>query len=197
MTGCKMKVCVYCASSAKLASVYLDATAEIAKHLVEHGCQVVYGGGALGLMGKLADVVVEMGGDITGIMPHFMKNVEWAHPKVEKFIFTTDMRERKAKLLEGVDAVLALPGGTGTLDELFEVITLKRLGQFNKPIVIVNTNGFYEPLKALLQRCQDEQFMSSRNLGCWTFVNTPAEVIPAIENAPAWGDDAITFAVNQ
>jgi TIGR00730 family protein len=192
-----MKVCVYCASSAKLASVYLDATAEIARLLVEHGCQIAYGGGSLGLMGKLADVVVEMGGDITGIMPHFMKDVEWAHPKVEKFVFTADMRERKAKLLEGVDAVLALPGGTGTLDELFEVITLKRLGQFNKPIVIVSTNGFYEPLKALFQKCQDEQFMSSRNLGCWTFVETPEEIIPAIENAPPWGDDAITFAVNQ
>ena len=144
-----MKICVYCASSAKIGKVYFDAIEMLAKVFVENKIEVVYGGGAVGLMGKLADTVLENGGKIKGIMPKFMKDVEWAHDKVTDFEFTETMHERKAKFLEDIDGLVTLPGGSGTMEELFEAITLKRLGQFTKPIVILNTNGYYNPLKEL------------------------------------------------
>lgn len=192
-----MKICVYCASSAKIDPVYFDATGRLAKLFVESNVEVVYGGGAVGLMGKLADTVIEHGGKIKGIMPQFMNEVEWAHKKVVDFEFTETMHERKSKFLEGIDALVTLPGGSGTFEELFEAITLKRLGQFFKPIIILNTNGYYNALKELLNRCISEQFMQERHADMWTFVDQPEEVLAAIYSAPLWGDDAITFATNK
>jgi uncharacterized protein (TIGR00730 family) len=142
------RIAVYCASSAKIAPVYFEATERLAKLFVKENIQVVFGGADGGLMGKLADTVIEHGGRIKGVMPRFMKEVEWAHKGVTDFEFTETMHERKAKYLENVDGVVALPGGSGTLEELLETITLKRLGLFTKPIVILNTNQYYEPLKA-------------------------------------------------
>lgn len=192
-----MKICVNCASSAKIDPVYFDATGRLAKLFVESNVEVVYGGGAVGLMGKLADTVIEHGGKIKGIMPQFMNEVEWAHKKVVDFEFTETMHERKSKFLEGIDALVTLPGGSGTFEELFEAITLKRLGQFFKPIIILNTNGYYNALKELLNRCITEQFMQERHADMWTFVDQPEEVLAAIHNAPLWEEDAITFATNK
>lgn len=185
------KVCVYCASSPKIKEVYFNATEQLAKDLVANNIDVVFGGGGSGLMGKLADVVLQEGGNIKGIMPHFMKEVEWAHKEVEEFHFVEDMHERKKRFLDGADALIALPGGTGTLEELFEVITLKKLGLYTNPIIILNTEGYYNPIKEMLQKCIDEQFMNQEHDAIWTFVDHPEEIIPAIENAPEWGSDAI------
>ncbi|UQZ88658.1 TIGR00730 family Rossman fold protein [Deltaproteobacteria bacterium Smac51] len=187
-------VCVYCSSSAKIAPVYFDATARMAELFVAEGWGIVFGGGSLGLMGKLADVALAKGGKVRGIMPKFMREVEWAHAGVEDFIYTESMHERKAKLIANSDALVALPGGTGTLEELFEAITLKRLGLYFKPIVILNTNGFYQPLKEMLEKCVAENFMSDRNLQAWRFVDEPEAVLPAIADMPDWDADAITFA---
>jgi hypothetical protein len=107
------------------------------------------------------------------------------------------MHERKAKFLEGVDGLVALPGGTGTLEELLEAITLKRLGQFTKPIIILNTNGYYEPLRQMLEKAIRERFMHPKHMAMWTFVDEPEDVIPAIRSAAAWGKEAIDFAVNR
>lgn len=192
-----MKVCVYCASSAKIAPIFFEATGALAKELVKKDIKVVYGGGATGLMGKLADVIVEEGGEIKGIMPHFMHEVEWGHPEVKEFEYTETMHERKAKLMDGVDAVITLAGGTGTLEELLEVITLKRLGLFDKPIVILNTNGYYNPLKIMLERCVEEQFLNEKHLDMWTFVDNPEDVLKAIEESKEWTSGAINFARNQ
>jgi uncharacterized protein (TIGR00730 family) len=104
------------------------------------------------------------------------------------------MHERKAKFLVDIDGLVTLPGGTGTLEELLEALTLKRLGLFTKPIVILNTNGYYDPLKLMLERCVEEQFMISRHLEMWSFVDHPEEVIPALHAAPSWDKDAINFA---
>ena len=134
------KICVYCASSAKVDKSYFEATEELALELIKENIEVIYGGGAIGLMGKLADTIIENNGKIKGIMPEFMNEVEWAHKGVSDFEFTETMHERKSKFLEGIDGLVALPGGTGTLEELFEAITLKRLGQFTKPIIILLTN---------------------------------------------------------
>lgn len=192
-----MKICVYCASSATINQIYFDATEKLALEFVKEGIEVVYGGGAIGLMGKLADTVIESGGKIKGIMPQFMNEVEWAHKKVADFEFTETMHERKAKFLEGIDGLVTLPGGSGTLEELFEAITLKRLGQFTKPIIILNTNDFYNPLKQMLEKCVEEKFMNEKHLAIWEFVQTPEEVIPAIKNAKDWDANAIKFATNR
>lgn len=189
-----MRICIYCASSSKIDEVYFEATERLAKILVHSNVQVVYGGGGLGLMGKLADTVLAEGGKIKGIMPQFMNEVEWAHKKVTDFEFTHTMHERKAKFLENIDALIALPGGTGTLEELLEAITLKRLGQFTKPIIILNTNGYYDPLKMMLERCVSENFLRPIHAEMWAFVQQPEEVITAINQSMQWDKNAISFA---
>lgn len=192
-----MKVCVYCASSSKIDKKYFDATAVVARALVKNKVEVVYGGGATGLMGKLADVVLEEGGKIKGIMPQFMNEVEWAHRGVTDFEFTTTMHERKAKFLEGIDGLITLAGGCGTWEELMEAMTLKRLGQYTKPIIILNTDGFYDPLKEMFEKAVEEHFMAEKHLEMWTFVDNPEEVVPALKNAPTWDSGAIKFARNE
>jgi uncharacterized protein (TIGR00730 family) len=189
-----MRICIYCASSAKIDEVYFDATERLAKILVNSKVQVIYGGGGHGLMGKLADTVLAQGGQIKGIMPQFMNEVEWAHKKVTDFEFTNTMHERKAKFLENIDALIALPGGTGTLEELLEAITSKRLGQFTKPIIILNTNGYYDPLIQMLERCVEEKFLRPIHAEMWTFVHQPEEVMSAINQSMEWDENAISFA---
>ncbi|GDX46210.1 cytokinin riboside 5'-monophosphate phosphoribohydrolase [Bacteroidota bacterium] len=189
-----MRICIYCASSAKIDEIYFEATERLAKILVNSGVQVIYGGGGHGLMGKLADTVLAQGGQIKGIMPQFMNEVEWAHKSVTDFEFTKTMHERKAKFLENIDALIALPGGTGTLEELLEAITLKRLGQFTKPIIILNTNGYYDPLILMLKRCVEEKFLRPIHAEMWTFVHQPEEVMSAINQSMEWDENAISFA---
>ena len=189
-----MRICIYCASSAKIDEIYFEATERLAKILVNSGVQVIYGGGGHGLMGKLADTVLAQGVQIKGIMPQFMNEVEWAHKKVTDFEFTNTMHERKAKFLENIDALIALPGGTGTLEELLEAITLKRLGQFTKPIIILNTNGYYDPLIQMLKRCVEEKFLRPIHAEMWTFVHQPEEVMSAINQSMEWDENAISFA---
>lgn len=189
-----MRICIYCASSAKIDEIYFEATERLAKILVNSGVQVIYGGGGHGLMGKLADTVLAHGGQIKGIMPQFMNEVEWAHKSVTDLEFTKTMHERKAKFLENIDALIALPGGTGTLEELLEAITLKRLGQFTKPIIILNTNGYYDPLILMLKRCVEEKFLRPIHAEMWTFVHQPEEVMSAINQSMEWDENAISFA---
>jgi uncharacterized protein (TIGR00730 family) len=189
-----MRICIYCASSAKIDEVYFDATERLAKILVNSKVQVIYGGGGHGLMGKLADTVLAQGGQIKGIMPQFMNEVEWAHKSVTDIEFTKTMHERKAKFLENIDALIALPGGPGTLEELLEAITLKRLGQFTKPIIILNTNGYYDPLIQMLERCVEEKFLRPIHAEMWTFVHQPEEVMSAINQSMEWDENAISFA---
>ena len=192
-----MRICVYCSSSAKIDKSYFEATEKLAKEFVKNNVEVVFGGGAIGLMGKLADTIIENKGKIKGIMPRFMNEVEWAHKKVEDFELTDTMHERKAKFLQNIDGLVALPGGSGTLEELLEAITLKRLGQFTKPIVILNTNGYYEPLKQMLEKCVNEKFMHKKHLEIWSFVEEPEEVLEKINTSKNWGANAIEFAVNK
>jgi uncharacterized protein (TIGR00730 family) len=188
------RVCVYCASSNQIDKVYFDAAETLAVELVKHGVTVVYGGGANGLMGRLATTALAIGGHVVGIMPHFMREVEWAHKQVTEFHFVGDMHERKKKFLENVDALVALPGGVGTLEELLEAITLKKLGLFTKPIIVVNTNNYYEPLLRMLDRTVEEGFMGERHRAMWSVVTDAKDVIAAIQNAPRWDEDAIRFA---
>lgn len=189
-----MKICVYCASSAKVDKKYFEDTDKVAEILVQNNIEVVYGGGARGLMGRLADKVIALNGEITGIIPRFMHEVEWTHPELKNVVFTETMHERKHKFLEGIDAIITLAGGSGTLEELLEVITLKRLGQFTKPIIILNTNNYYYHLKQMLEKTVEDKFMNPEHLNMWKFVDTPEEILPAIKNSAIWYEDAIKFA---
>jgi uncharacterized protein (TIGR00730 family) len=134
----------------------------------------------------LADSVLEAGGNIKGIMPQFMNEVEWGHRGVSDFVYTQTMHERKAKFLEGTDALVALPGGSGTYEELFEAITLKKLGQFTKPIVILNTRGYFEPFRELMQRAIEENFVAQDHQEIWKIVDRPEDVVPTILATPKW-----------
>ena len=120
-----MRLCVYCASSEHVDRAYHEAAGQLGRTLAEQGCTLVYGGGAVGLMGSLANGALAAGGDVIGIIPRFMTEVEWQHPGLANLEVVEDMRERKHRLLTGSDAVVALPGGCGTLEELFEALFLK------------------------------------------------------------------------
>ncbi|HEX5124267.1 MAG TPA: TIGR00730 family Rossman fold protein [Rhodanobacteraceae bacterium] len=190
-----MRICVYAASSQQTDTIYRDAAFALGKQLATAGCSVVYGGGAAGLMGSLANGALAAGGDVIGIIPRFMTEVEWQHPGLASLEVVEDMRERKHRLLTGSDAVVALPGGCGTLEEMFEALTLKRLGLYFNPIVLVNTNGFYAPLATFMDQMIDQRFMNPQHREMWTVVDAIDEVLPAIRAAPRWREDARNYAV--
>jgi uncharacterized protein (TIGR00730 family) len=181
-----MQICVYCASSAQIHPEYFKATEELAHIFAKNQVNVVFGGGSSGLMGQLADGVLAAGGQIKGIMPQFMNEVEWGHRGVSDFIYTETMHERKAKFLEGTDALVALPGGPGTFEELFEAITLKKLAQFTKPIIILNTRNYFDAFQLMMQQAVAEKFMSDDLGDLFQIVQTPEEVLPAIEKTQTW-----------
>ena len=187
------RITVYCASSAHIKKVYFDAAEKLGALLVKNNCEIIFGGGSSGLMGKLADAVLDNDGKITGIMPHFMNEVEWGHKNVTEFIYTDTMAERKNKLIENCDGVIALPGGCGTLEELLEVITLKRLGLFSKPIIILNTAHYYDPLKQMLEHSIEENFMQTQHLDMWQFVDEPEQVIENLFREHVWLGGALKF----
>lgn len=189
-----MRVCVFCASSAKVDELHFEQTRTVAKELVNANATILYGGGSVGLMGCLADTALSLNGKVVGILPRFMDKVEWGHKNLSQMILVKDMRERKKKLIENVDAVIALPGGCGTLEELMEVFTLKRLGKFTKPIIVLNTNGFYSHLEMMIEKMIDERFMRPEHRQIWQLVSQPEEILPAIHSAPSWDESAIEFA---
>ena len=187
-------VCVYCASSTQVKPSYFEATDRLSKLLAAAKLSVVYGGGSMGLMGQLADSTLAAGGRITGVIPRFMCDVEWNHNGLTELLLVETMHERKEKMAMMADAVVALPGGCGTLEELLEVITWKRLGIFTKPIVIVNIEGYYDALITMLDRAVDERFMRNEHRQMWEVVETPEEVISAIYNSVNWDENARSFA---
>ncbi|MDR0420047.1 MAG: TIGR00730 family Rossman fold protein [Prevotellaceae bacterium] len=189
------RICIFCSSSDKIDRIHFDAAEKITCELVQAGYVIVCGGGSHGLMGKIIETAAKNGGYTVGIIPEFMRSVEWDSKKLSELIVVDDMRERKKQMIDNVDAIIALAGGCGTLEELMEVITLKRLGRFTKPIVILNTNGFYDNLKELLIKMIDENFMNKQSIDMWKFVDTPEQVLDAVNNSAAWNSDAIKFAV--
>jgi len=184
-----MTVCVFAASSSRIDPRYFEAASLLGTLFARSGINVIYGGGGIGLMGALADAMFENGGSITGVIPAFMKEEGWGHPKVSDMIVTSDMGERKRKMFERAEAVVALPGGIGTLEELTEAITLKQLGLFHGPLVILNTLGFYDPLIGMLDKMIRGNFMRTVHRDMWTLAGTPEEVILALNNYKGWTDD--------
>jgi uncharacterized protein (TIGR00730 family) len=188
-------VCVYCASSRVCDQVYFQAADLLGRELARNGIGLIYGGGGGGLMGCLADAVLREGGKVTGILPMFMDEMEWGHSRLTELILVSDMHERKRAMLDRADAVVALPGGCGTLEELFEAVAWKRLGLYLGPIALVNVRGFFDPCISLLDRCVEERFMDERHRSMWTVVDKPEAVVQALRNAPEWHAKNRSFAV--
>lgn len=187
-------VCVYCASSRTAHPEYREAASRLGDVLAGRGITVIYGGGGKGSMGALADGALRKGGRVIGILPRFMDDLEWGHRGLSELRLVEDMRTRKHLMLTGAQAAIALPGGCGTFEELLEAITLKRLGLFLGPIVLVNTRGYFHPLLQMLARAVDEHFMDERHAAMWQVVAEPEEVPDALERAPAWTAEFRSFA---
>ena len=187
-------VCVYCASSSAAHPAYREVAYRLGEVLALGGITVIYGGGGKGSMGALADGALSKRGRVIGILPRFMAELEWGHVGLTELKLVEDMRTRKHLMLTGAQAAVALPGGCGTLEELLEAITLKRLGLFLGPIVLVNTRGYFAPLLELLARAVDERFMDERHAAMWQVVAQPEEVPDALARAPVWTAASRSFA---
>ena len=188
-------VCVYCASSNRSPKIYLDAAARLGRILAENGITIVYGGSRLGSMGCLAAAALEVGGKVIGVLPRFMNDLEWGHGALSELRIVEDMHERKRVMLELSGAAIALPGGCGTLEELFEAITWKRLGLYFGPVVLVNVGGFFDPCIELLNRCVTERFMDDKHRAMWSVAGDPENVMETLRSAVEWSRDARDFAV--
>jgi uncharacterized protein (TIGR00730 family) len=189
-----MTICVFASSSSRINSEYATAATNLGSLLAREGIKVVYGGGGIGLMGKLADAVLACGGDITGVIPSFMKDEGWDHSEVNEMIITADMGERKKRMFAMADAVVALPGGVGTLEELTEAITLKQLGLFHGPIIILNTLNFYKSLIDFLEHMISGNFLRYEHKDMWKVADTPEEVITSLIKNEDWFHDPRSIA---
>ncbi len=170
-------VCVFCASSANIDARYLDAARELGGLLARDGWRCVNGGGAVGLMGAVTDGTLDAGGQVTGVIPKFMVDNGWCYDRLEDVIVTADMHQRKQMMSEMADAVIALPGGVGTFEELLETLTWRQLGLVKVPVIILNTLGYYDALLEMLRHAIDEGFMKASHAHLWQVAATPDEAV--------------------
>ena len=190
-----MRICIYAASSNHCDPAYHADARALGSMLAQAGHTIVYGGGAVGSMGALADGALAAGGEVVGVIPRFMVELEWAHVNLSALELVEDMRERKHRLLAGADVVIALPGGCGTLEELFEAITLKQLGIYLNPIVLLNTRGYWNPWLEFMHGLIAARFMNPIHGTLWTVAETVDAVLPTIAATPAWDAGARKHAV--
>ena len=181
----KGNVCVFCASSANIDERYLADARELGNLLAQEGWRCVNGGGAVGLMGAVTDGTLDAGGEVTGVIPKFMVDNGWCYDRLQDVIVTADMHQRKQMMSNMADAVIALPGGVGTLEELLETLTWRQLGLVKVPIIILNTLGYYDPLLAMLRHAIDEGFMKPSHGQLWQVAATPADAVALLDdNSP-------------
>jgi uncharacterized protein (TIGR00730 family) len=176
-------ICVYCASGPGNDPAFVAAAKSFGRILATNGIRLVYGGGAVGLMGALADSVLDHGGQVTGVIPDFLVNREHMLVRVQERIVTRDMHERKRTMFERADAFVALPGGIGTLEELVEQLTWAQLGRHKKPILILNTEGFWDPLCALLDHMERLEFIRPGLAIKYLVVDRVEDILPKIAEA--------------
>ena len=187
-------VCVYCASSTQIAPVYFEAAVRLGKCLADEHIRVVNGAGNIGLMGAVSDAALQQGGEVTGVIPRFMVERGWGHNGLTELKVVENMHERKELMAQLSDAVIALPGGCGTLEELLEIITWKQLGLYLKPIVILNVNHYFDALIEMLHHAIDEHFMREMHGKLWEVATTPEEAVQLIQTLPEWDDTVGKFA---
>ncbi len=152
-------ICVFCGSSDRIQEPYLQAAKKMGHAIAERGLTIVYGGGGTGLMGALADAALEGGSKVIGILPKTFNNPVLAHQYLSELLIVETMHERKAKMIDLADAFIALPGGFGTLEELFEILTWAQIGLHTHPVGILNTNAYFDPLLALIEHARSEGFI--------------------------------------
>lgn len=179
-------IAVYGASSPAIPAVYKTAAGELGTLLAKRHIRLINGAGKEGVMGACSDACLAGGGKVCGIIPRFMVENGWCREGLSELVITEDMHERKRMMASRSDAAIALPGGCGTLEELSELITWKQLGLYAKPLVILNTNGFYDYLLQSFQRAVNESFMRKEHLQLWQIAGTPEEALRMVETAPAW-----------
>ena len=173
-------ICVYCGSGPGSDPAFVGAARTFGKILAQNGIGLVYGGGSIGLMGELANAVLDHGGKAIGIIPEFLLNMEIAHRRGD-LIVTRDMHERKQRMFEHADAFVALPGGIGTFEELFEIWTWGYLGLHDKPMGLLDTDGFYAPLLTFLDGTVDHGFMAQATRDMLLDAPTPAHLLDMLE----------------
>lgn len=179
-------VCVYSASSTKIPACYTSAARELGTLLGERKLRVINGAGSIGLMATVSDATLAAGGEVYGIIPRFMVKEGWHHTGLTKLIEVDTMHERKKLMVDLSDAVIALPGGCGTLEELLEIITWKQLGLYLKPVVILNINSYFDPLLAMFDKAVNEHFMRPIHKNIWNVARTPKEALHYIYETPEW-----------
>lgn len=170
MTSHKFSVCVFCGSRPGSEQSFVDTANVFGQELALRGYRLVYGAGDRGLMGETARAMQQAGGAVTGFIPQHLVDLEVGKTDLDEYIVTGDMHERKRLMFENSDAVVTLPGGPGTLDELIEVLTWRQLGLHDKPILVVNVDGFWEPLKSLLAHVIDKGFADASAMSILDFV---------------------------
>ena len=176
-------VCVYCGSSPGTEPAFIEAARTFGKILAENSVRLIYGGGSVGLMGALAEAVLQHGGEVTGIIPEFLTKRERPRRLAQELIVTHDMHERKRTMFERADAFVALPGGLGTLEELVEQLTWIQLGRHKKPILIANISGYWDPLLALIEHMRAVKFVPSALRVDFLVAKRVEEILPMLHEA--------------
>ncbi|WP_288110026.1 TIGR00730 family Rossman fold protein [Bacteroides acidifaciens] len=187
-------VCVYSASSTKIDAVYFQAAEALGRLLAGHRIRLINGAGNLGLMRSVADAVLKSGGEVTGVIPHFMVEQNWHHTGLTELIEVESMHERKQEMANLSDGIIALPGGCGTLEELLEIITWKQLGLYLNPIIVLNVNGFFDPLLEMFEKAIEENFMRQQHRDIWKVARTPEEAVELLYETPVWDVSIRKFA---
>ena len=182
-------VCVYSASSTKIAPVYFAVAEKLGHLLASKGINLINGAGSTGLMAATSNAALASGGTVTGVIPRFMVEQGWHHTGLTRLVETETMHERKRLMADMSDGVIALPGGCGTLEELLEIITWKQLGLYLKPIVVLNADGYFNPLLEMLQKAIDENFMRPEHGNIWVVAHTPEEAVQLLYDTPVWSKE--------
>lgn len=188
------RIAVYAASSTQVDEKFFEAARQLGRGLAQHNLTLVNGAGNMGLMQASADACLEAGGEAIGVIPTFMIQENWHHTGMTQLIETPDMHIRKKTIAEMTQGAVALPGGCGTMEELLEIITWKQLGLYLNPIVILNVDGYYDPLLEMLQRSADHNFMRQQHLDIWRVARTADEAIEHLLNTPQWDTNVRRFA---
>lgn len=187
-------VCVYSASSTKIDPVYFDTAHKLGTLLGQQHIRLINGAGNMGLMSAVSDAALAVGGEVTGVIPRFMVEQGWHHTGLTRLVEVESMHERKKMMADLSDAVIALPGGCGTLEELLEIITWKQLGLYLNPVVILNVKGYFDPLLAMLQRAVEENFMRTQHGSIWHVAKTVQEAVELVHTVPLWDASIRKFA---
>lgn len=182
----KKSVCIYCASSTQIDNCYFEAAQQLGTILASKQIRIINGAGSIGLMRAVSDAALEAGGQVTGVIPSFMVEQGWHHEGLSELHVTNTMHERKQRMADLSEGIIALPGGCGTMEELLEAITWKQLGLYLHPIVILNIRGFFDPLIEMLHRAAEQHFMRPQHLDIWQTASTPEEAVELLLSTPEW-----------